>query len=241
MNAVNRPPVSSTRFGRWCLAVAAAVAVASVVVVLLLVTNVRSGTGLARYDWRVLRVFRHHRNADVLDLSNALAGFGTIQTQIVLAALAGALLWWRGLRPALYLAPLASLLVAGGFVLTLKAIVTRPGPSTSFRFAAASTGSFPSGHSADTTALAIAVAIVLVAVLVRGVVPRIAVFAAAIGLSLAVGVSRLVLGVHWPTDVVAGWAIGLGSAIAVATFAILATDGRPFAATRPTVSSGQAV
>src|SRR3546814_8203681 len=67
--------------------------------------------------------------------------------------------------------------------------------------------SFPSGHSM----LSAAVYLTLGAVLAR-VQPSRALKAYVIGLAvlvtLAVGTSRVYLGVHWPTDVLAGWAAG---------------------------------
>lgn len=67
--------------------------------------------------------------------------------------------------------------------------------------------SFPSGH-----AMISALVYLTLAALVSGLTPsrtlKVYVMAVALGLIAIIGASRLFLGVHWPTDVLAGWAAG---------------------------------
>jgi undecaprenyl-diphosphatase len=225
---IDDPEARGDRRGAAILA-SAGIVMISVLVVFMLTATVRHGTGFASYDFRVLRDFQRHRNPHLIDAANALADLGTVGTLLVISVVVGFLLRWRGLNAVLCAVPFASLVVTGVLVQIMKGTIVRAGPNAQFGFGSPTTGSFPSGHSADTTALSIGLAIVLVAVLVRRPAERVAVFALAIALSVAVGISRLVLGVHWPTDVVAGWAIGLGTAVAIGTVAVILTADRPFA------------
>ncbi len=73
--------------------------------------------------------------------------------------------------------------------------------------------SFPSGHAFG----AAMVYLTLAALLTFRMQPRAArviLLVLAIGVALAVGVSRVALGVHWPSDVLAGWAAGSAWALA---------------------------
>ena len=210
------------------LVVAGVVGAISAFVVLLLTLEVHRNTGFARDDWRVLREVRYHRSSLVVDGAQALVRLGNIESLLVIAVIVGLLLRWRGLRPILSGVPLASLLFAGAIVHFMNVSIDRAAPFERVRFETDGPGSFPSGHSAGTMSLCIGLAIVL-AVMVRRPAERVAVFGLALALSVAVGASTLVLGGHWPTDVVAGWAIGLGAAVAVGTLAVLMTRERPFA------------
>lgn len=88
----------------------------------------------------------------------------------------------------------------------LKHWVGRPRPQLVAHLDHAGSPSFPSGHALNSTLFYLTVALVLAPLLPRRVA-RWALYAVAASLSLATGVSRVALGVHYPTDVIAGWVI----------------------------------
>jgi len=99
--------------------------------------------------------------------------------------------------------------VGGGAVLSnlLKFAIERPRPDLVARLVEVNTPSFPSGHAT----LAAVTYLTLGALLSRVEAPRrakIYVLTVAVALTVLIGVSRIYLGVHWPTDVLAGWCVG---------------------------------
>jgi len=102
----------------------------------------------------------------------------------------------------------------------LKLVVTRPRPPAEDWLERVSSWSFPSSHSAGTMMTCVALALLFGrgdgAILV-------ALFAA-----LFIGWTRIALGVHWPSDVMAGWGIGLiwmGLALSIRN--VLVSDDAP--------------
>jgi undecaprenyl-diphosphatase len=89
----------------------------------------------------------------------------------------------------------------------IKEMFGRPRPSIVPHLADFANPSFPSGHASNTMAM-----LLLIAMLAR----RQWAVTGAVGVALAVGWSRVALGVHWPTDVIGGWLLGAGIALIAA-------------------------
>ncbi|WP_309571670.1 phosphatase PAP2 family protein [Deinococcus sp.] len=100
---------------------------------------------------------------------------------------------------------------AVGISLGMKLIFNRPRPELWPRLVHESGASFPSGHSATAAALAAVLVFLLWRTPLRWP-------ALILGVTYAVvsGVARLVLGVHFPTDVLAGWLMGLACVLGAA-------------------------
>ncbi|MEP3331206.1 phosphatase PAP2 family protein [Sedimentitalea sp.] len=99
--------------------------------------------------------------------------------------------------------------VGGGILISsiAKDFFDRPRPDLVPHDSIVHTASFPSGH-----AMMAAIVYLSLGVLIARVQPRFVlklyVMSVAISLTLFVGISRIYMGVHWPTDVAAGWLAG---------------------------------
>jgi undecaprenyl-diphosphatase len=102
----------------------------------------------------------------------------------------------------------------GGLLVShlLKGLYDRPRPGLVPHLTQVSTSSFPSGHAMLSAVVYLTLG-ALLARLVDGWWAKLYFIAAALGLTGLVGLSRIYLGVHYPTDVLAGWAAGLSWAI----------------------------
>lgn len=124
-----------------------------------------------------------------------------------------ALLFLRLRREAVLL---AMTVIAGWLVNSaLKHLVGRERPQIVPHLMDSVGQSFPSGHSFNAAAVYVAMALAFAAMSRRQSV-RLAIIGTAMGLSAMVAWSRVLLGVHFPTDVVAGWLGGTGWAFLAA-------------------------
>jgi undecaprenyl-diphosphatase len=102
------------------------------------------------------------------------------------------------------------LTAASGEILNaaMKAAFMRPRPSVVPHLRAAFETSFPSGHAMQSAIIYLTLGAVLMRLAERRVT-KIYCCTVAMGLTFLVGLSRVYLGVHYPTDVLAGWIVGL--------------------------------
>ena len=138
----------------------------------------------------------------------SLGGYALLTTFVVIVT--GYLLMRRDRGAAVFLL----IAVTGGTTISsaLKDVFQRARPNIVPHATEVFTSSFPSGHSTLSAVVYLTMAALLTRVEHNSRI-RAYIMTVALLLTLMVGVSRVYLGVHWPTDVLAGWSIGSAWAI----------------------------
>lgn len=170
------------------------------------------------FDRRILLTLRNAQDptqplgpAWFQEMMRDFTALGSTGVLVLVTAGAAGFLFLEGKRRA---ALAVILSVLGGMLISqlVKMGLDRPRPDLVPHATVVYTASFPSGHSMMATAVYLTLgALVARTRRIRRV--KVFILVIAVLVSLLVGVSRVYLGVHWPTDVLAGWAVGAAWAL----------------------------
>ncbi|ARQ69596.1 phosphatase PAP2 family protein [Streptomyces marincola] len=179
-------------------AMVTAVLFAAVVLWSALADGTPIGPDLTLHEWALDR-----RTDTGVDVVTFITDTGNRGVPHVLAALAGALVvpraWWIGA-----LTGLAALLIAQFARFLLVNALDRPRPPIEDWTRHANNASLPSGHATTGALTAIGLAAALLPYCHRTATRALAIAVPA-AWGIAVGLTRVYMGVHWMSDVVAGW------------------------------------
>lgn len=151
------------------------------------------------YEW----LYAGRRPA-LITIARIFTALGEPTVLIIAGFLVAAWLWFRK-RGRFAVGLLFVILLGRGLSEVQKFWIARARPEFEPHLVVVKTSSFPSGHAASSMIFYLALAIALASgTRWQRVAP-----AAAVMLSLLIGTSRVMLGVHWPSDVVGGWTFGM--------------------------------
>ncbi|MEU8899925.1 phosphatase PAP2 family protein [Nocardia sp. NPDC048505] len=194
-----RPPLALPTPPAWSLIVLAVLFAG-------LTVAVCTGNGGTAFDDSVRDWALARRTATATDLATVVTHAGSGTAMLALAILAAVLFARRGHR---WVAGLILVAAAGAQPISnlSKLLIGRARPPVGEHLVGVASRSYPSGHSLNSLVVVVIVAVALAAVLRRRS-QRLALAAGTAIFVVAVGFSRVYLGVHWPTDVLGGWLLG---------------------------------
>lgn len=156
------------------------------------------------FDTTFLLWLHQFANPNLDNLMLLITNLGDPIIAVIVAGVSILLLWWRHYREEAKVFVLACL---GGLILNtgLKLFFSKPRPELWHHLISEKSFSFPSGH-----ALGSMVLYGFIAYEFATHYPHFAklIYSLAVILIAAIGISRLYLGVHWPTDIIAGYGVG---------------------------------
>ncbi len=189
------------------LAAAGGVLAAAAALFAVLTYAILHHSGLTRIDNRLLHDVISLRSGPLTVAAKALTDLGT--GVAVYAVVVAGLVRWRRLGDVALPVLCVGWLVAGQLLrIGINRSVARPRPPASLHLVGAGGYAFPSGHTTTATIGYGLLAVLLAGLLSRASAVKRAIVVVAVVLAVGVGLSRIYLGVHWPTDVLGGWALG---------------------------------
>ncbi|GAB2614248.1 phosphatase PAP2 family protein [Kribbella endophytica] len=196
--------------GRYAVPLAgAALAIAGTLGAIALADSATESDGLAAFDPDFSTDAVAARTAPLTALARSLTFIGNTPVLVILTILAAVLLYrvtrsWRA--PGLLVVAMAG---SAALTVVLKLAVGRHRPGIDFVLGPVSTGyAFPSGHTLNSTVFFGALT-ALIWLGLRSATAKAGIALAALLLSAGIGISRVYLGYHWATDVLAGWTIAV--------------------------------
>jgi membrane-associated phospholipid phosphatase len=156
------------------------------------------------FDKTFLLWLHQFANPSLDNLMLFITQLGDSNIVIIVAGVTLAILWWRRYR----LEAIGFILTClGGLILNtgLKLFFSKPRPQLWRQLITETSFSFPSGHAIGSMVL-----YGFVAYLLATFYPKYSqiIYILAVIITTAIGLSRLYLGVHWPTDIIAGYGVG---------------------------------
>lgn len=175
-----------------------------------LIVNVVVASALDAIDEQVWELFVN--NPLLISVARIVTSVGVLSVLLPLCVVSGIYVWRATSSTLTAITPWIAVQLNSVVVASLKDWTNVVRPPREFWLTAASAGSFPSGHVANTTAF-----IVVNVLLLSQIHSRQKKIFQTVGVMACVAMawSRLALNVHWLSDVVAGWFVGTATAFVV--------------------------
>ncbi|MGI9000099.1 MAG: phosphatase PAP2 family protein [Pseudonocardia sp.] len=164
-----------------------------------------TGVGPAQFDALALHESIEARSGALTAIAVVVTNVGSTAAMAVLAVAVGIWSWYRSRHADAVLA-VGSMIGASIVFRGLKVLLDRPRPPAGYRLVPETNESLPSGHA--TMSIVVVGTLVVLAWAGWGAAARVVMVAAAALWVGAVGATRIYLGVHWFSDVLAGWLVG---------------------------------